>query len=98
MAKYYHATDYKNLISILGLGLTAENIEKAVFLCKKPEDALKFPYLRGLRDILVIEVDVPESKISESYDHSYEFWQCKAYMHDGPIPIEQFTNLRRYTW
>lgn len=98
MSKYYHATSYDNLGSILNTGLESRNIEKAVYLCKKPEDALKFPYMHGLRDILVIGVDVPESLVTESYDHNEKFFQCKAYMHDGPIPIEQCVDFRRYTW
>ena len=95
MKKYYHATDFENLIPILDEGLKV-GPDGIVYLTETPEDALKFVMLRGLKSILVIEVEVEEGKVEEQFDHNYNFFKCKAYGHDGDICTGQCTNFTKY--
>lgn len=94
--KYYHATDYKNLQSILDKGLLNNNIEGIVYLCKEPTDAIKFPYIRGIKDLLVVEVDIDDNEVQEMHDHSEVFFKCKAYGYPHIILLDKITNMYRY--
>lgn len=95
---YYHATDYKNLQSILDKGLLNNNLEGEVYLCRKDTDAIKFPYIRGLRDILVVEVNIDENEVKESFDHSEAFFKCKAYRYPHPISTNHIIRFIRYQY
>ena len=53
--KYYHATGVENSGKILVEGLKA-GIDGGVYLCEKPEDAMKFLYIRGITTIDIYEV------------------------------------------
>lgn len=35
----------------------------------------------------VIEIELDENEVAESYDHSEAFFKCKAYMHNGDIKL-----------
>ena len=64
MKVLYHATNMKNLGSILENGIEARNIEKLVYLAETPQDALKFIALRFYPEMLVIKVKIPKK-----YEH-----------------------------
>lgn len=95
---YYHATDYKNLQSILDKGLLNDNLEGIVYLCKEPTDAIKFPYIHGVNDILVIEVDIDEQEVEGTFDHSEVFFRCKAYGYPHPILLDNIVRFIRYQY
>lgn len=89
--KYYHATDYSNMESILENGLKVSSWDKVVYMCKKPNEALRFTALRFLEKTVVFEIDIPtkeKDKVSESFDHSESFFKCKAYMYSENVPKE----------
>ena len=52
MKYYYHATRMENLHSIMLSGLNP-GVDGLVYMCEKPEDAIKFLAIHGYRDILV---------------------------------------------
>ena len=97
MRKLYHATPYNNLYSILEHGI---NIGVGgVYMCETPNDAAKFLAVRGIKDILVVEVKIPkklEYTISESFDHSYAFFKCRAFVSNIPIELNRLGNMTRY--
>lgn len=96
MKKYYHATPYKNLESIMLEGILASSYDGVVYLTDRPEDAAKFVYMRGCTDILVLEVSLEEHLVDVSYDHNEKFWGCKAYYCPCSIGRHRITNLIRY--
>ncbi len=88
MAYFYHATTPENMKSIMNdLTLKADAFGE-VFLCKEPLDACKFLAIWGIARIDVIEVELEESDVDESHDHSESFFQCKAYIHHGDIELK----------
>lgn len=94
--KMYHATSYENLISIMDNGIKASNIENLVYLCEKPEEAVRFPYMHLIRDIAVFEVEINKKNIIETFDHSEAFFKCRAFGHIGDIPASKIKNVYRY--
>lgn len=95
---YYHATPYANLDSILDYGIQLSR-DGLVYMCKSPEDAAKFLAIRGVKDILAIEVKVPkklQNTIVETFDHSERFFRCRAFASTIPIPTNRFGKMTRY--
>lgn len=91
---YYHATEFTNLSSILENGIHP-GCDGEVYLCKKPEEALRFVVIRNIgthKKYLVCKVDL-RSGVEESFDHSEEFFRCRAYMYNKNIPS---SNIRSY--
>lgn len=95
MKKYYHATPFKNLYSILEEGLKV-GYDGITYLAETPQDALKFICLRCFDDILVIEVELDETKVQETFDHSYAFFKCRAYGYNELITVTQMTDFVKY--
>lgn len=93
--KYYHATDIKNTRSILEDGIKP-GYDGVVYLCETPEDCLKFMLVRGYHEAAVFEVDLDESEVAESFDHSQTFFGCRAYMY--PRTIHTIDDLFNYTF
>lgn len=85
--KYYHATSYENLFSIMEKGLTP-GIDGIVYLTETRFDALKFIAIRCVGDILTLEVELEESEVEETFDHSYSFFNCKSFGYPKTIPFE----------
>lgn len=98
MKKYYHATDYNNLGSILTNGLKP-SMEGIVFMTEEPIDAVKFVALRGIPKILVVEIKTlkkHEKNIIETLDHNHRILDCKSYGFIGGIDTSMITNYIRY--
>ena len=84
--KFYHATDYENVDSIVDKGLIP-GIDGIIYLADSFENAVKFVMLRGYERILVCEIDLNEDQVQETFDHSPIFFQCKAYGYSKKIPF-----------
>lgn len=95
MKKFYHATPYDNLLSILSNGLKT-GVDKVVYLAETKEAALKFICIRCFDPILVIEVELDEAQVEESFDHSYAFFKEKAFTYPDNIPADQLGNMWKY--
>lgn len=96
MKKYYHATDFDNLGSILDKGVLPNSIEGIVYLTEEPTDAIKFLFIRGIKTILVVEVELNESEVTEQFDHNQIFFKCKAFGYGNIISTDQITNYLKY--
>lgn len=97
MRSLFHATSYNNLLSILKSGINTGT--DGVYMCEKPEDAAKFLIVKGIKDILIIEVKIPknlEVTISESFDHNQNFFKCRAFVSHVPIVPSRFGKMIRY--
>lgn len=95
--KYYHGTSYSNLLKIINDGKIKKSIEGIVYLAKTKEDAFKFVALRYMtEDIAVIELDLNEKNIEETFDHSPTFFKAKAYGYFGDISTDYVTNCWKY--
>lgn len=92
---YYHATEEKNFDSILEKGIL-KGIDGVVYVCEKPEEAVRFLAIRGIKIIFVFEVHIEESFISESFDHNERFFRCKAYMYSKDILREEIVGCSKY--
>lgn len=84
--KFYHATNFSNISSIIDEGLVP-GADGIIYLADSFENAVKFVILRGYKRILVCEVDLDESQVEETFDHSPAFFQCKSYGYDKVIPF-----------
>lgn len=92
---YYHATSIYNLGGILDKGIKV-GTDRVVYLCKTPRDALKFMYIRGIKNILVCEVKVNDRYIEESFDHNEGIFKCKAYTYSKDIKADEIVNYTKY--
>ncbi len=95
----YHVTAYENVNSIMVYGLHVSRLEKAVFLADNNAGALMFGIMRCYPKIVVMEVHIPkdkEHKLTESFDHSAEFFKCRAFMYLDNIPPEWLSNFMLY--
>lgn len=95
--KYYHATSFRNLYSILDEGIKP-GCDGMVYLCDNPDGAAKFVAIRGMLDILVLEVNLVEEEVEESFDHSQAFFKERAFIYPrGILPCQIYMeNARRY--
>lgn len=96
LKSYYHATPFENLNSIFKKGIT-RGVDGVVYLTEKPEEAARFVAIRGYKKILVIEVELEDYLVEESFDHSQGFFKCRAYSYPYDISIDEFgDNIRTY--
>lgn len=95
MKKFYHATPYDNLWSILINGLKT-GVDGVVYLAETREAALKFICVRCFDPILVIEIELDETHVEESFDHSYEFFKEKAFVYSKSIPADKLGKMWKY--
>lgn len=98
MYKLYHATPYSNLSNILDSGIKLGH-DGLIYMCEQPIDSVKFLAVRGIKDILVVEVKVPkrlEDTIIETFDHSESFFKCRAFASTEPIGTERLGKFIRY--
>ena len=84
--KFYHATNFSNISSIIDEGLVP-GADGIIYLADSFVNAVKFVILRGYKRILVCEVELDESQVEETFDHSSTFFQCKSYGYDKVIPF-----------
>ena len=96
--KFYHATTLENMEKIAASGFIKKSWDGVVYLCKDPIDACKFLVLRGLRKMCVIETELDENDVQESFDHSQSFFKCKAYIHNGDIRFTGAEKVEEYTF
>ena len=96
LKSYYHATPFENVNSIFKKGIV-KGCDGVVYLTEKPEEAAMFVAIRGYKKILVIEVEVEDYLVEESFDHSQAFFKCKAYLYPHDIAIDEFgDNIKTY--
>ena len=93
--KYYHATDFDNYKSILKHGIRI-GVDHLVYLCTSAFDALKFAAVHMVEKALVIEVELDEKDVIETFDHSESFFQCKCYGYNKNIAYDKMINFTVY--
>ena len=86
---YYHATSRSNLGPIIEEGLRGLNIEKGVYLCETPEDCCKFMITHLVLDYIILEVNLDDSEVVESFDHNRRFYKCRCFFHRGDISTDK---------
>ena len=91
----YHATPYSNLISIVSEGIKLSS-DGVVYACEKPEECLRFAYVHGCYDVLVIKFKVDKRKVVETFDHSYEFFKCRCFGSKIPVTLDMIEDYYRY--
>lgn len=97
MSKYYHGTSYKNLLKIINDKKIKASIEGIVYLTKSKQDALKFISFRYMtEDIAVIELNLDDNNIIETFDHSQNFFKARSYGYKGDIDTSNVTNCWKY--
>lgn len=98
MSKYYHGTSYSNLLKIIDDGkIKNNNMEHMVFLAKTKDEAFKFVVLRYMtEDIAVIELELDDSKVIETFDHNQNFFKAKAFGYKGEISTDLATNCWKF--
>lgn len=92
---YYHATSARNLGNILIEGFKT-GIDGCVYLTKTRSDALKFIAIRCFEDIVVFEIKLPNDKVKETFDHSQQFFKCRAYGYYDNIPAKAIANVYKF--
>ena len=80
--KYYHATTEKGFLGIIDDFCIKTGTDDIVYLADSDLNARKFIALRAVGEPLyVFEIEFPKketAKIEETFDHSFQFFQCKA--------------------
>ena len=92
---YYHATPMENLDSILTNGIR-KGIDGLVYLAEAPDEAARFVLIRGCKDILVLEVEVEEGLVEETFDHSQVFFGCRAFGCKSSIDSSDIIGVSEY--
>lgn len=100
--KYYHATTEKTMEKIFTDGAIRKSWDGCVYLCTTAVDACKFLILRGIKRMIVVEVELDESEVEESHDHNSETEQvnsnsdmCTTYSSAGFRWQQRLSHLRR---
>jgi RNA:NAD 2'-phosphotransferase (TPT1/KptA family) len=88
MIEMYHATRYENLESIMTEGIRT-GFDGLVYLAETPLDAMKFLLIRLVQHIVVFKVIIPEEDVEETFDHSREFFKCRAFGCTRDIDIDE---------
>ena len=96
--KYYLAGSPERLVMIIADGVEKRGCVGCVYLCEKPQDAAKFVAIRGHDEVAVIEVILPANKVKESFDHSVQFFQCKAFMYEEDIKVRSNAEVVEYSF
>lgn len=90
----------RNLGSILEKGILKSEFEKGVYLTDSEKGAIGWTAIRIQDDLLVIEVEVDQSKIEKGTDHSplmqTLFGAGESYLYMDNIPPEQLLNFYKY--
>lgn len=94
--KFYHATDYKNFNSIINEGIKP-GCDGIVYLAEDKEEAYRFVALRFYEEVLVVEVELEESKVEETFDHNYNFFKCRAFGYPEAIDLDSMVNFWKYS-
>lgn len=96
--RYYHAAIPETMRKIVADGVIKRGWDGYVYICEKPEDAVKFVAIRGHDEVAVIEVILPTNKVKESFDHSVQFFQCKAFMYEEDIKVRPNAEVVEYSF
>ena len=96
--KYYHATTEETAIKIFTDGALRKGWDGCIYLCKEAADACKFLVIRGIKKMVVIEVELDETAVEESHDHAEHFFGCKAYIYHGDIEVTGAEPTFEYTF
>lgn len=96
--KYYHAATPETMEKIIADGVVKRGWDGCVYLCEKPQDAAKFVAIRGHDEVAVTEVILPANKVKESFDHSVQFFQCKAFMYEEDIKVRPNAEVVEYSF
>ena len=96
LKSYYHATPFENIGSIFKKGIL-RGCDGVVYLTEKPEEAMRFLMIRGYKKVLVIEVELEDDMVEESFDHSRIFFDCRAFAYPYDISVDEFgDNVRTF--
>lgn len=92
---YYHATSFENLASIIDKGIL-KGSDGVVYLTEQPEEAARFVAIRGVTKILVLGIELEENLVSESFDHSFLFFKCRAFTYPEDISTDEIISFSKY--
>lgn len=96
MKKFYHATKMSNFYNILEKGILV-GVDGIVYLAETAQEAYRFMAIRNFGEpILVIEVELDENAVQETFDHSYQFFQCRAFGYPDRIPLDKMTDFLKF--
>lgn len=96
MKKFYHATEMRNFYSILEKGILP-GIGGIVYLAETAQEAYRFMAIRSFGEpILVVEVELDENTVRETFDHSYQFFKCRAFGYPDRIHLNKMTDFLKF--
>lgn len=95
---FYHATTPERAEKIATSGYIKKGMDGCVYLCKAAADACKFLAIRGIKKVIVFEVELKEEEVQESFDHSEAFFRCKAYIYNKNIQRKSIKTAWEYTF
>ncbi len=91
----FHATRIENMTNITLEGL--KPMSEGVFFSDSVQNAAKFLMLKmPISEIIVFEIatkDLDKKFLEESFDHSFEFFQCRAWVYAKPIPYSKVRDI-----
>lgn len=95
--KYYHATSMSSYLNILKDETIKPGFDGLVYLTEEISHALRFVAIRGLKEIVVLEIEIPDAiNVIETFDHSEAFFKCRSFGYQGSIPSNCIKNVIKY--
>lgn len=91
----YHATPMTNLAPIMEKGIEPR-CDGIIYFCEDPRDCLKFAYIHGLHEVLVCKVRLLSNKVFETFDHNYQFFQCRCWGYSDLVKPEEIVDYIKY--
>ena len=95
MKKFYHATPFPNLGGILAKGIL-KGCDGVVYLAETSDAACKFIAIRCFEPILVVEAELDEALVEESFDHNFAFFKERAWVYPKDIDPDQLGRMWKY--
>lgn len=80
MRKLYHGTSIENFNSMVKDGVIKTSyFSQCIYCCQSKEDVLKFMYIYQVTPCIILEIEVPDEDVVETFDHSPVFFQCRCF-------------------
>lgn len=101
--KLYHATPARNLTKILVSGLKPHL--GGIYFADSAKAAAAFILIRGEREVIVFEFDIPDNLVEESFDHNetvlkriFQVDSCRCFTYSESIKASDINFDTFQTW
>lgn len=100
MKTLYHGTSEDNFNKIISEGVIKTSFDGYIYCCETEEDVLKFMYIRNFnrKPCIILELQIPEEDVTETFDHSQAFFQCRCFGITKPVPFDDVVDCKKFVF